>query len=425
MTQETMTSALRYRYLIFGILGLGYIVVYFHRLCPAVLAIDMMTDLNAGGTLIGVLGSAYFYPYALMQLPAGLLSDSWGARKSITVFLLLAFLGAWIMGAADSSLWAIAGRTLTGFGVSILFVPAMKVMSEWFDGKEFAVMSGFLIAIGGIGSLFSATPLAWLSSAIGWRISFMAVGGITLAIAGLVWLVVRDRPEDMGWPSLISRKSENTTTMGLWQGVSHVLAFPRFWPVAIWFFFDAGIFFALGGLWGGPFLMQVYHLDKTQAGDILSMLSFGMILGSPALSFLSNRVIRGRKPVLILSGALVSLMTLILYLKTDTLSHGCLFGLFFGMGIFASAVVAIGFTATKELFPATISGTAIGLVNLFPFLGGALLQPFIGFILEKEGAVNGVYSVTAYRSAMLVFFICALLAFAASFFVKETVVRSE
>jgi len=71
-------SFVKYRYLIFGILGAAYILVFFHRLAPALVAVDMMRDLKTGGALMGILASAYFYPYALMQIPAGLLSDSLG-----------------------------------------------------------------------------------------------------------------------------------------------------------------------------------------------------------------------------------------------------------------------------------------------------------------------------------------------------------
>ena len=71
MQTELMDKAKKYRWMIFTILALGYVLVYFHRLCPAVLAVDMMQDLHATGTLTGLLGAAYFYPYALMQLPAG------------------------------------------------------------------------------------------------------------------------------------------------------------------------------------------------------------------------------------------------------------------------------------------------------------------------------------------------------------------
>ncbi len=89
MISQHRNSAGFYRWLIFWILALGYILVYFHRLCPAVMAVDMMADLKTGGALTGFLASAYFYPYAMMQLPAGLLSDSWGPRNTITAFFLL------------------------------------------------------------------------------------------------------------------------------------------------------------------------------------------------------------------------------------------------------------------------------------------------------------------------------------------------
>lgn len=86
MNSSPLNKALHYRWLIFWILAFGYVLVYFHRLCPAVVAVDMMRDLHTGGAMLGLLGSAYFYPYALMQLPAGLLSDSWGSRKTISLF---------------------------------------------------------------------------------------------------------------------------------------------------------------------------------------------------------------------------------------------------------------------------------------------------------------------------------------------------
>ena len=128
MAVDLLRRALRYRWFIFGILAMGYVLVYFHRFCPAVVALDMMRDLKAGGGLLGILGAAYFYPYALMQLPAGLLSDSWGPRKTITVFFCIAFLGSLLLGMAATAFWAIIGRTLVGLGVAMLFVPTIKVL---------------------------------------------------------------------------------------------------------------------------------------------------------------------------------------------------------------------------------------------------------------------------------------------------------
>jgi len=362
MTDDLLLKkALRYRWLIFWILAFSYILVYFHRLCPAVVALDMMRDLKAGGGLLGLLGAAYFYPYALMQLPAGLLSDSWGPRRTITLFFCVAFVGSLLLGLAPTLLWAIVGRTLVGLGVAMLFVPTMKILAEWFRVREFAFMTGILMAMGGIGSLSAASPLALLSSWIGWRMSFVVVGGFTLVLGALVWIFVRDRPQDKGWPSPRGEQKAGTLpSIGLAEGVRMVLSTFAFWPLAVWFFFDCAVFFSFGGLWGGPYLMQVYGLTKAQAGQILSMLAIGMIVGSPFLSFLSNNIFQARKPVMILSSAILLLLTAALAFYTGDVPMAGLYLLCFGLGIFSSAVVVIGFTTTKELFPVGGHGNRTG-----------------------------------------------------------------
>lgn len=417
---DLLSKALRYRWLIFWVLALSYVLVYFHRLCPAVVAVDMMRDLHAGGALLGLLSSAYFYPYALMQLPAGLLSDSWGPRRTISVFFTVAFVGSLLLGLAPSPLWAIVGRSLVGLGVSMLFVPTMKTLAEWFRIREFATMTGILMAMGGIGTLTATMPLALLSTWIGWRLSFVVVGIITLLLAILVWLFVRDRPADLGWPSPSEPSGPTPPAIGLLEGMKRVITYPRFWPVAIWFFFDCAVFFSFGGLWGGPYLMQVYGFSKAQAGQILSMLAIGMIVGSPILSFLSNRVFQGRKPVLVLCSFVLLCLTALLAFCTEELPLAGLYLICLGLGIFSSAIVVIGFTTTKELFPLQIAGTSTGLVNIFPFAGGAVFQPLLGYILESHGRVEGVFSLAGYEQAFLLLFFCGLIAFLASLCLQET-----
>ena len=171
--------------------------------------------------------------------------------------------GPIILGSAPSVSWAIGGRTLVGLGVAMLFVPTMKVLAEWFAAQEFALMTGILMAMGGVGSLTATIPLALLSAWIGWRYSFIFVGGLTLVLAVLVWLIVRDRPADMGLPSPSASAVGGTPNRSpLPHAIRRVLACPHFWPVAIWFFFNCGVFFSFGGLWGGPYLIQVYGLTK-------------------------------------------------------------------------------------------------------------------------------------------------------------------
>ena len=423
MASNDRTRINRYRWTIFWILAMGYVLVYFHRLSPAVLAVDMMQDLQAGGTLTGLLGAAYFYPYAVMQLPAGLLSDSWGSRKTITFFFGVAFLGSIVLGMAPSPFWAILGRTLVGLGVGMLFVPTMKVLAEWFNAKEFAHMVGILMAMGGIGSLIAASPLVFLSTHIGWRLSFVFVGVFTLVLAILVWFIVRDRPEEFGWPSPAKQSDSHPRPISLKKSLGRVITLPHFWPLAAWFFFDCAIFFSFIGLWGGPYLMHIYNMSRVQAGQILSMMAIGMIIGSPLLSYLSASVFQARKPVIILCSIIMLGITAILAFFTGQIPVLGLYLICLGFGVFASAVVVIGFTMNKELFPVQMAGTATGLVNLFPFAGGAVFQPVLGYLLERQGLVGDAFTLNGYRQAFLTLFGCAVILVVVSFFLKETLIK--
>jgi sugar phosphate permease len=423
VTVNPPPRAVRKRSLIFSILAFGYILVYFHRLCPAVVAVDMMRDLHASGALLGFLGSAYFYPYALMQIPTGLLSDSWGPRRAISTFLVLAGAGSLILGVAPTTAWAVSGRILVGLGVSTLFISTLKVLSEWFHSRDFATMTGVLMAVGGIGSLMAAAPLAYMSEWLGWRFSFLVMGGLTLLVALLVRVYVRDKPADVERTSNRQPSGDTLPEIPLAEGFRMVLKEPAFRPLAVWFFFTNAIYFSFIGLWGGPYLMHVYGAGKGEAGRILSMSAIGIIIGGPLLSRLSDRVFRGRKPVIVLSSFLLFCLTGTLAFATGDLASPLRYLVCMGIGCTTAAVAVIGFTAVKELFPLRIAGTATGLVNLFPFAGGALFQPFLGFLLERNGRIAGIFTIAGYREAFIALFVCGCIAFAASLFIRETMPR--
>ncbi|MEZ4598612.1 MAG: MFS transporter [Syntrophotaleaceae bacterium] len=420
MSSPPLQNTFRRRWYIFWCLAFGYALVFFHRLCPAVVATDMMADLQAGGSLIGFLSSAYFYPYALMQLPAGLLSDSWGPRKTITLFLCIAGAGSLLLGVAPSPTWAVLGRLLVGLGVSTLFVCTLKILAEWFSVREFITMTGLLMAVGGAGSLSAASPLALLSTWIGWRLSFVLVGLLTAILAILIWCVVRDRPAELGWPSPAEHAASTDPAISLAARVRLVLTCPAFWPLAIWFFFKYGVFTAFAGLWGGPYMMHIFGLSKARAGNILSLVAFGMIVGSPLLGILSNRILKGRKPTLVLASSVLVVITAILSFATDNLPLALLGVLCFALGVFGGAIAVIGFTTARELFPSAMAGTVFGLVNLFPFAGGAFLQPLLGHILEAHGQIGPAFTVEGYRRAFLALLLSALVSLIAGLFVKET-----
>ncbi len=414
----------RYRWVVFCLLAFGYLLVYFHRLCPAVVSLDMQADLKTSGALLGFLAAAYFYPYALMQIPSGLLSDSWGPRKTITVFFALAGAASILLGLVGSLGLAILARVLVGLGVAMLFVPTMKVMTQWFKNEEFARMTGILMAIGGLGAYTASRPLAWLSDMMGWRGSFVVIGVITIVVAVAIWFLVRNTPEEMGLQRVNQPTQGNPgKAIGLAQGIKIVLTSRPFWFLAAWFFFSFCIFFSFGGLWGGPYLMHVYGLSKAEAGNILGMLALAMIVGSPFISWLSDKVFRSRKKVIVLASVITLCLTIPLAFFPDAMSRPALYLLCFLLGMFNSAIVVVAFTSAKELFPVEIAGTSVGLANLFPFLGGAVAPPILGAILEVQVKTATGYSAEAYSKAFLLYVFFALIALGASCFITETMTK--
>ena len=397
--------------------------MFFHRLCPAVIALDIQASFGLSGTLLGVLGSAYFYSYAIMQLPTGLMADSWGPRKTVSSFFILAGIGSILMGVAPSLPVAVLGRILVGIGVSTVFVCNFKLLSEWFTARQFLIMGAAFMVMGGLGALSSSAPLAWISNAIGWRMTLIGVGVITLAMAGLVYGFVRNRPAEMGLAPIKSDGKAVAEKIGLMDGMQMVVFSGRFWPIAIWAFFVVGMSFAVGGVWGGPYLMHVYGLSKTAAGGVLSTFALALILGSPLFGWLGNRF--GRKPVLIgCSMVLMAVCGLMSWL-VDTLSLPALYALFFCFFITGGAIGPVVATVSKELFPIAISGTSVGIVNLFPFAGAAFFQILIGAVLTAQSHGQTPYATVGYQYMFLICLAGATLSLVAAVVMKETLVLSR
>ncbi len=200
-----------------------------------------------------------------------------------------------------------------------------------------------------------------------------------------------------------------------------VLGSARFWPLSCWFLFNFAVFFSFGGLWGGPYLMQVYGLSKSQAGGILSMLAVSTIVGSPLFSLFSDRVIHSRKKVIIGASAIALLLTTPLAFFPASLNVPLLYTWSLLFGLSASAVVVVAFAAAKESFPVEMAGTAVGLVNLFPFLGAAIMQPVVGVVLELHEKSPTGYTTQAFGHAFLLYFISSAIALCAACMIQDTI----
>ncbi len=419
--ERTIKAAMRYRWTIFTVLALQYLFVYFHRVCPAIVAQDLAETFSISATSLGVLASGYFYPYALMQVPVGLLADSWGPRKTVTFFSLLGAVGALMFGLAPNFGVATVSRIVVGLGLSGIFVPAMKTLAVWFRPREYAKISGALMAVGGIGWLSASTPLALAARSFGWRAGFIAISGITLIFSVLTWLLLADSPKKKGFPEINVHEGSGGTQskIGLLAGIRMVFSTPRFWPLAVYCFCNGSILFSFSGLWAGPYLRDIYGLATPAIGNILSMVAIAMVVGSPLLGYLSDNILGSRKKVLFVCALITAVEWAFFYYFYQSLPVPVLYVFFVVIGVCIGASSVICFTATKELFPVEMAGTSVSCVNIFGFVGGIIYQPLIGYFMDMGGKVDGKYLPQGYKTAFLLLFATTIAYVISALFVKE------
>jgi sugar phosphate permease len=250
----------------------------------------------------------------------------------------------------------------------------------------------------------------------------IVIGGFTCGIALAVWRLVKDTPQELGFPPLrwtiTPANAENK--IGLLSGVGLVLKTPMFWPMAICTFLGSAVSLSFSGLWGGPFLMHVYGMSKAQTGAVLSAMAVGLIAGAPVMSWLSNRVLQSRKKVLVLNYFLGLCLFTPLAFFTSSFPVAMLYVWCFSYSFAMSGMAVVGYSSVKDLYPVTISGTATGILNIFPFAGAALGQPLIGWYLDRAGSVGGQYSADAYSTVFKICLIPLFGALVASLLVQET-----
>ncbi|MDD5330498.1 MAG: MFS transporter [Sulfuricella sp.] len=407
----------------FGLVALAYILSFFHRFAPAAIAGDLQQSFHASGAELGGLAATYFYVYSVMQIPTGVLVDTLGPRRILAIGGLVAGAGSLLFGLADGLAAASLGRLLVGLGVSVTFISLLKLNAAWFHDRHFATLTGLSILLGNIGALLAALPLAWALGFVSWRAVFVAVGGLSLAVAALGWLVVRDHPGKAGLPSMreLDGKTAHPKHEGHWYDGLVVVAKNRAtWP-GFWVNLGiSGSFFAFGGLWAVPFLHDAYGMERGAATAHTSLLLAGFALGAFFVGTLSDRLGR-RKPVIVAGVLLYCLCWLPLLLGWN-LSSTAGYALFLAMGLGAS-----GFTLTwacaKEVNRHALSGMATSVVNTGAFFGTGILQPLTGWLIDRAAAghpASAAHVLAGYRAGLGAMLGFALVGLAATLFIRET-----
>lgn len=387
---------------IFCTLSVLFIFSMFYRLSNAVIAPDLVKAFNLNAGSLGILGGAFFYSFALIQIPMGVLLDRIGPRYVMTIFGLVGALGAFVFASADTFFLAIFGRVLLGAGMASVLMGSLKVFVLGFPNEKFSTLSGILISVGAFGSVLAASPLAWLSANIGWRMTFVIAGCITAVSALLVFVVTKDT--DGKRTISHNHTQEGNKTMPLRELLRIILGNLSFWQIATFAFFRYGTFVALQGLWLATYLIDGKGFSPIQAGNMLIMVSIGYFAGAPIAGYLADKVIRSAK---ITAFCFVACYVLCLIPLTGIvhIHNPLIFGILFSMIGFFNSPGSLAFTHVKELYPMNISGTVIAATNFFVMAGGAIFTPVLGMVIEAVTPKGHTYSSAAYH---LVFLICFL-----------------
>lgn len=406
----------RYRWSGWAVLAFAFLIVFFHRYATAVVADNLMTDLTLTGAELGILASMYFYAYAVMQIPAGILADYLGPRRTATAGMLLAGLGALLFSLAGQRDMAYLGRLLVGLGVSVIFVSTLKMQATWFRATEFATISGLTSIVGNIGGVLATTPLAILVIYVGWRSTFRYIALVSLLVALAIWLLVRDRPEEVGHEAPHPVPAGPAPRLG--EAMRGVLLNRHTWPTVLYFFAIMGSVTTFSGLWGVPYLMQAYQIGKQQASQVVLLMTLGVALGGPLMGFLGDKL--GKvKPIMLASSLLYALIwAFILVVMQGKPPFLWNYPLYFLLGLLAVSFL-LGFNNVKQVNKPSSSGLAVAVVNTGGFVGTAILNSLVGVLLERS-AGDAVASLADYRFAFAVFIVLGLLAALGAVLVKES-----
>jgi MFS family permease len=384
----------------------------------------LMADFQISAVALGHLSAFYFYSYVAMQIPTGILSDLWGPRRILTLGALVASLGTFLFALAPGLLLANVGRLLIGGSVAVAFVAMLKLASHWFSPNRFATISGLALFCGVAGAVSAGVPLRFLIDHLDWRPVMLASGVVTGLITLGIWFFVRDDPAERGYKSYApgAKDQGNPAGKSALAGLEEVFRYRNTWLISLAPSGVVGPVLAFSGLWGVPYLSARFHLTQTESAAVTSALMVAWAIAGPVMGALSDRI--GRRKPLYMGGSIVACAGWMIALLVQGLPAWAFVGLIVMIG-FAAGVMVTGFAFAKESVPPSLAGTVSGVCNMGVMLGPMILQPLMGWVLDKNwnGVVEKgvrVYDVGAYHASFIPMIVWSILAILLISFSKET-----
>ncbi len=385
------------------------------QVSPSVMTSNLMQAFSIHAEGLGYLSAIYFYAYASMQIPVGMLLDRFGPRKLLSVAAITCGLGAVIFSQSHLLFFAGLGRLLIGLGSAFAAIGCLKIAAIWFSVDRFAWLAGLTVMLGMLGATTGQAPLAYLVNNIGWRSTLLSLGVAGLFLGLALFSFIKDGEKNQ-------RQEQQHLSKDFINNLKAVIKNRKIRVATCY----CGLVFApmpaLAALWGVPFLTSSCHYSKEIAAGLVSLVYVGCAIGSPMWSALSNHMGKRRLPLMLGAvGAFITSTLIVIFPTSSTLFLSINLFLF---GLFCSSFLLV-FAMVREISPNKNTATALGFTNMSTMLGTAILQAVIGKILDifwHGGLEHGVriYSAHNYQLALIIVPLCFAISFCLLPFMCET-----
>lgn len=385
--QKRAPSTLRLILSVFLPFAAGYYLAYLFRTINAAIAPALTSDFGIDAAQMGLLASVYFPVFGFAQIPIGAFLDRFGPRRVQGVLLVIAAGGATLFGTASSFPELLVARAMIGIGVAGSLMAGLKAVVTWFPRERVALVNGWMITLGSLGAVTATAPAEYLLELLGWRNLFEVLTITTVAVGGLIYMVVpeRDIGSEVGTP--------DREPLTLWS----IYSDSRFLRVAPLSAACIGSSWALHSLWASAWLGDVEGLDQQGRVGQLFLMAVGLSLGALLLGMMADRLRKRniRTEVLLAGvGALFIAAQLVLVLRVPLPSL-----LPWSVVSIAGASTVLSFAVIAEYFPREFAARANGALNLLHFGWAFVVQYGIGFVVGQWSPQDGHYPIVAYQTA--------------------------
>jgi MFS family permease len=399
-------------FIMWGVLLIFFIYQFVARSSfPTVLTEEYMKYFSLDAKGVGTLVSCYYIVYTLVQIPVGIIVDRYSIRLIATVAVALCAAGVMLFVATKCCYIAGFGQMLVGFGSAFAFIATLKTIANWFPPEKKAVFISYTISAGSLGPVVCGPLVAIIVKEFEWRYVMMLFSLFGFIVAGIVWMVVRDKQN--------TEKTVPEEHMPLKKSLKILLVSPQIWVLSLFIMMQYAPLSALADLWGASFIKKAYNADAAVASLANNMMYLGLAIGSPFFAHLAVRMDSYKKPMII---GIVMSATFFTVIQFFHVPLQVIFVLMFMIGFSSGSMLQYALSTIE--FPKAMSATVSGVVNMCSMISGVILMPLIGWLIDLSWdgkMLDGVkvYSVADYRIGFMAVLVALLIGVVLSFFVKD------